>query len=92
MLRCAMAYDAELTAEKSLTLQVRADEVFVLATITILTTGLETIWANRQMKKVTTQYMMRTELECAISIRRRSRNKITRESAAIMSNILRNFF
>ena len=52
LLRCAMVYDASLTAEKSLTLQVTADEVFMLATITILTTGLETIWANRQLKKV----------------------------------------
>ena len=87
-----MAYDEELTAEKTLTLQVGADEVFMLATITILTTGLETIWANRQIKKVTTLYMMRTELECAISIKRRSRSKAIRESANIMQNILNNFF
>ena len=92
LLRCAMVYDAGLTAEKSLTLQVTADEVFMLATITILTTGLETIWANRQLKKVTTPFMIRAELECAVSIRRRSRNKIIREAGDIIHNILNNFF
>ena len=41
MLRCAKTYDTELTPEKSLSLQVKADEVFMLATL--ITTGLETI-------------------------------------------------
>ena len=40
MLRCAKTYDTELTPEKSLSLQVKADEVFMLATLTIITTGL----------------------------------------------------
>ena len=92
MLRCAAVYDQELTPLKCLTLQVKSDEVFMLAIITILTTGLETIWANRQMKKITTQFMMRTELELAISIRRRSRNRSVREAGSIMQNIIDNFF
>lgn len=48
-----------------LRLQVETDEVFRLATMTFLTTGLETIWANRVEKKVTTLYEMRSELESA---------------------------
>ena len=52
----------------------KADKVFSLATITILTTGLEIIWPNRQQKKTTTLFMVRAELECAVSISRRSRN------------------
>ena len=92
MLRCAQSYDDQLTPEKALSLQLRADEVFSLATITILSTGLETIWANRQHKKVTTLFMMRAELECAVSIRRRSRNRIIREDGDVIENILNDFF
>ena len=89
MLRCAQSYDDQLTPKKSLSLQIRADEVFSLATITILTTGLEMIWANRQHKKVTTMFMMRAELECAVSIRRRSRNRLIREAGDVIENILK---
>ena len=91
MLRCAQTYDQDLTESKSLLLQVKADEVFTLATITILTTGLELIWANRQQKKATTLFMMRAELECAVSIRRRSRNHLIREAGKIITNIVTNF-
>ena len=76
----------------TLMLQVEADEVFLLATITILTTGLETIWSNRQLKKFTTPHMMRADLECAVSIKRRSRNKTIREAGKIISNVINNFF
>ena len=92
MLRCAQSYDQGLTADKCLSLQVRADEVFSLAIITILTTGMETIWANRQQKKVTTLFTMRAELECAVSIKRRSRNRKIREAGEIVQNIINNFF
>jgi hypothetical protein len=92
MLRCAQSYDQGLTADKCLSLQVRADEVFSLAILTILTTGMETIWANRQQKKVTTLFTMRAELECAVSIKRRSRNRKIREAGEIVQNILNNFF
>ena len=92
MLRCAQSYDYQLTLEKSLTLEIWADEVFSLATITILSTGLEMIWANRQQKKITTLFMMSSELESAVSIRRRSRNRKIREAGEIIDNILNNFF
>ena len=86
-----MCPDLDLTETKSLLLQVKADEVFTLATITILTTGLELIWSNRQQKKATTLFMMRAELECAVSIRRRSRNHLIREAGKIITNIVTNF-
>ena len=92
MLRCARIYDQNLTAESLLTLQVNTDEVFSLATMTIIATGLETSWANRLIKKSTSLYMMRSELECAVSIRRRSRNKKIREAADVIQNIVENFF
>jgi hypothetical protein len=43
-----------------------AHKVSMLATITTLITGLETIWANRQAKKSASLFMMRAELECAV--------------------------
>ena len=86
------SYDDQLTQDKSLSLQVKADEVFTLIMITMLTTRLEMIWANRQQKKVTIIFMMRAKLECAISIRRRSRNRIIREAGNIIENVVNNFF
>ena len=85
-------FDEIITPEKILTLEVRADEVYMMATMAIIATGLETIWANRLVKKSTTGYMMRAEMECAISIRRRSRNMRIRESGDIMQNTLTNFW
>ena len=51
MLQCAQVYDHELTPERSLRLQVKADEVFSLPVVSIIATGLQTIWNNRQQKK-----------------------------------------
>ena len=53
MMRCARVYE-ELTPDKIQTLQVKADEVYMVGTIAMITTGLETKWANRQVKKITT--------------------------------------
>ena len=92
MLRCTRSYDQNLTAEAILSLQVNTDEVFSLATMTIITTWLENIWANRLVKKCTSVYMMRSELECAVSIRRRSRNRKIREAADVIQNVVNNFF
>ena len=64
---------------KKLVTDGKSDEVFSLATMTIIATGLETIWASRLVKKSTSIYIVRSELECAVSIRRRSRNKKIRE-------------
>ena len=92
MMRCARVYDEDLTPDKILTLKVKADEIYMMGTIAMITTGLETIWANRQLKKITTGYMMRADSECVISIRRRSRNCLIRESGDIMQNTLTTFF
>ena len=92
MLRLAKVYDAQLNAERALQLLVDADEVFLLPTITVLATGLMTIWANRLLKRATNLYSMRTELECAVSIRRRSRNRKIREAGEIIHNLITNFY
>ena len=56
LLRCIQSYDRNCSEEKSLRLELEADEPFLLAMVTILTTGLELIWENRKNKKTTTLY------------------------------------
>ena len=92
LLRCINSYDRGLTQERALRLELVADDPFLLASTTILAVGLSFIWENRKMKKTTPLYLMRAELEKAISIRRRSRLRRVKETAEIMENILDNFF
>ena len=73
-----------MTAEKSLRLEVQTDEVFTLPNTYIFSNGLLFIWENRKQRKKTTLYMIRAELESAVSIRRRSRLKKVREAGDIM--------
>ena len=91
LLRCVRSYDPNLTEEKSLRMELSADETFLLPTVAILAIGLEFIWENRKVRKTTSLYQMRAELEAAVSIRRRSRSKHVREAGDIMSNMLNNF-
>ena len=56
-----------------------------------LATGLELIWENRKLKKSTTLFTMRAELESSISIKRRSRLCRVREAARVMQNMIVNF-
>ena len=92
MMHCVRVYDGDVTPEKILTLEVKPEEIYMMATMAMITTGLETIWANRQLKKSTTVHMMRADLELAVSIRRRSRNRKIREAEDIIQNTLTNFF
>ena len=92
LLRCIRSYDRAATEVRSLRLELQADDPFLLPSATILAIGLELIWDNRKLKKTTTLFDMRSELELAVSIRRRSRSKYIRESADIMENIVTIFF
>ena len=78
--------------EGILRLELTADDPFLLPCAIIVATGLRFIWENRKLKKNTTVFAMRTELEMATSIRRKSRSKTIREAGQIMGNILNNFF
>ena len=53
--------------------------------------GLEFIWEQRKLKKATSTYSIRAELEAAVSLRRRSRSKKIREAGNIMENMINNF-
>ena len=92
MLRCIKSYDVNLSEETSLRLELTAVDPFLLPCAIILATGLGLIWENRKFKKTTSLFNMRTELEMAISIRRKSRFRALREAGNIMSNIVANFF
>ena len=92
LLRCVQSYDRTLTEAKSLRLELSPDEPFLLASVSLLSSGLELIWNNRKVKKITALYSMRAELEASISIKRRSRNRRFREAADIMENMVENFF
>ena len=87
LLRCISAYDRRATEARALRLELVADDPFLLASTSILATGFEFIWENRKLKKNTSLFTMRAELELAISIRRRSRLRQIRETACIMENL-----
>ena len=91
ILRLTRVYDYNLTPEQAIRLQVHADDVYERTAVVILSVGLEYIWKNRLQKKSTSVAMVRSELECAINLRRRSCSRILRETAAMMSNTLLNF-
>jgi hypothetical protein len=91
LLRCIQSYDRNCSGEKSLRLELEADDPFLLAMVTILTTGLELVWENRKNKKTTTLFSIRSKLEAAISLRRKSSSKRIREAGNIMENMINNF-
>ena len=91
LLRCIKSYDSSLSQVKSLRLELTADEPFLLASISLLASGLQLIWENRRVKKSTALYMMRADLENSVTIKRKSRLKKVRETAEIMGNMIVNF-
>ena len=91
LLQCIRSYDRGLTETKVLRLELETEEPFMLASVSLLATGLQFIWDNRKSKYRTPLYSMRAELEAAISIRRRSRLQKLRETADIMENMIDNF-
>ena len=92
LLQCVQSYDRELTATKSLSFIIKSDGCFETALVSLLSTGLELIWNRRLQKKNTDQVLMRSELEWAAILRRKSRNNQVRETGDIMMNIIENFF
>ena len=91
LLQCIKSYARDVTEEKALRLEIEADEPFLLPVLSLLSSGLELIWNTRTVKKHTSLYTMRAELESSISIKRRSRLARIREAANIMQNMVENF-
>ena len=91
-MRCVQSYDRGLTEETALRLELNAEEPFMLPCIILLAVGLEYIWENRKLNKRTRPHDMRTEMELAVYIRRKSRSKKILEAAKIMQNTIANFY
>ena len=91
LLQCIRSYARDIDETKAIRLEVNVDEPFLLPAISLLSTGLQLIWDNRRLRKQTTLYTMRAELESSISIKRRSRLARIREAANIMQNMVENF-
>ena len=80
-----------LTAEKVLYFNLSYDPVYELPVMLILATGLHFIWENRVAKKSTSLYQVRAEIECMVSLLRRSRSKRLREAGKMVENTMTNF-
>ena len=91
LVNCVRSYSPTITVDKTLRMELLADEPFLLPCATIFATGLSFIWENRKVRKYTTLFMMRAELEAAVSVRRISRLFRIREAGDIMNNMLANF-
>ena len=86
------SYDSELTESKALTFRIKTDGCFEMAIVSLLSTGLEVIWSNRLQKRRTNLVTMRSDLEWAAILRRKSRNSKIKEAGDIMFNMIENFF
>ena len=91
ILNCVRSYNEGLTNLKCLRLELNADDPFLLASVDIISTGLEHIFLNRRQKKTTSLFSIRTELETSVAIKRKSRSRRLRECAEIMQNMITNF-
>ena len=92
LLHCVQAYDQDLDAERCLRLDIRACDPFTLPVMVCIATGLSLVWSNRKLKKTTTQWAMRAELEAKLQLLRKCRTRRLREAGNIINNMLENFF
>ena len=92
LLHLSKPYDSSISQEKCLTLSLKtSDPIYELPPMLILGTGLNLIWQNRQNSKRTTLYQIRSELECLVSLLRKSRSRRLREAGNIINNTMNNF-
>ena len=92
LLRCLQVYDKDINQSRCLRLDIRADDPFTLPTVIILVTGLTLVWTNRKIRKETTKWTMRAEIEARVLLLRKCRSTRLKESGEIISNILENFY
>ena len=92
MLNCARVYAPALTEEGSLRLEVIAEDPFALPTITLISTGLQLIWKNRQKSCNTSVANMKAEMEARGGLLRAAQGRRLREAGAIMANIIHSCF
>ena len=92
LLHLTKTYDSTITEEKILLLNLNScDPIYELPTMLIIGAGLNLIWQNRASKKGTSLYQVRSELECLVSLLRKSRSKKLREAGDMVENTMVNF-
>ena len=91
LLSLVRPYDHSITHQKVLLLDINCEPIYQQSVVMIMYTGLYHIWENRIKRKTTSLYQVRSELECLISLLRRSRSKYLREAGRMIFNTLENF-
>ena len=91
LLSLVRPYDHSITPQKVLLLDINCEPIYQQSVVMIMYTGLYHIWENRIKRKTTSLYQVRSELECLISLLRRSRSKYLREAGRMIFNTLENF-
>ena len=85
-------YDSSITPEKAIQFDISTSDImYELPVMLVLCTGLNFIWENRIIKKGTSSYQIRSELENLVSLLRRSRSKRLKEAGEMINNSLANF-
>ena len=91
LLELIRPYDSSISEDKCLMLNIKTDALYELPTMLVLGTGLSLIWRNRVLKKRTTVHQTRAEVECLVSLIRKSRNRKLREAGNMIENSLNSF-
>ena len=92
LLHLTRPYDSSISEERILLLDIRTSEqIYELPSMLVLATGLSYIWSNRLIKKSTTLFMIRSEMECLVSLLRKSRSRILKEAGNMIHNTIVNF-
>ena len=92
LLHLTRPYDSSISEERILLLDLRTiDPIYELPTMLILATGFSYIMSNRLIKKSTTLFMIRSEMECLVSLLRKSRSRLLNEAGNMVHNTMVNF-
>ena len=92
LLQCIRSYNNNVDEEYYLRLNIAADDPFSLPTVILLATGYGLVWSNRKLRKETTKYEMRAELEARVQLLRKCRSGRLLEAGNIITNMIDNFF
>ena len=92
LLQCIRSYSDNDDEENYLRLNIGADDPFSLPTVILLAKGCGLVWSNRKLRKETSKYEMRAELEARVQLLRKCRSSRLREAGDIITNMIENFF
>ena len=91
LLQLTRPYDPRITKERALLFNLNVSDPIYELPVLVLYAGLFYISKNRSNKKGTAVYQIQAEIECLISLLRRSRRRLLREAGDIINNTMTNF-